>query len=162
MRVFISYTKNGEKHAKKLEKDLKEQNIGIWIDKKCLEPGKLWLKEIDEALYEVDYVLGIFTDDYLGSTGAIEAYARVSKDLKEKDLGYISLFFIPPSRVKSVIFPAYQGIDFSESYEKGLLELVKRLKREDKENARELLTQIENLESSNPFRRVRAEFFHED
>lgn len=162
MRVFISYARNDEKHAKKLEKDLREQNIGIWIDRKHIEPGDLWLKEIDEALYQVDYVLGIITEDYLKSTGVVEAYARISKDLKDKNLGFISLFFIPPSRVKSVILTAFQGIDFSESYENGLLELIKSLKRVDKEDTRKLLTQIENMESSNPFRRVRAEFFHED
>lgn len=61
MRVFISYTQEGKEYAKMLEKDLKEQSIGVWIDKKCIEPGQIWLKEIDDALHQVDYVLGVVT-----------------------------------------------------------------------------------------------------
>lgn len=162
MRVFISYTHDGKEHAEKLEKDLKEQHIEIWIYKKCIEPGQIWLKEIDDALYQVDYVLGVITENYLGSIGGVEAYAKITEGLQKKDIKFISLFFIPPQKVKSVIIPAIQGFDFSKDYKNGLYELLKFLKQEEKEDAKELLTKIESPESPNPFRRVRAEFFHDD
>ena len=162
MRVFLSYTRDGEKNAEKLEKDLKDQHIAIWIFKKCIEKSKVWLKEIDEALYQVDYVLGVVTVDYLDSVGGTEAYAKISEGLTKKDIRFIPLFFLPPKEVKSVIIPAIQGVDFSTNYENGLLQLIKFLKREEKEDARELLTKIESPESHNPYRRVRAEFFRED
>lgn len=34
MKVFISYTKDDARYAKKLEKDLKMQNMDCWRDKK--------------------------------------------------------------------------------------------------------------------------------
>jgi len=162
MRVFISYTSEEKSIAEKLENDLKKQNIAVWIDKKCIKPGELWLKEIDNALYQVEYVLGIITDKYLNSKGADEAYAKISEGLEKRDIKYIPLFFIPPGEVKSVILNAIQGFDFSYEYKKGLLKLIKFLKENEKENARELLTKIESPESPNPFRRVRAEFFFND
>jgi len=163
MRVFISYTQDGKEYAEKLEMDLKKQHIGIWIDKKCIKPGQIWLKEIDEALYQVDYVLGVITENYLDSIGGVEAYAKIAEGLQKKDIRFISLYFIPPEKVKSVIIPSIQGItNFSKDYKKALHDLLKFLKQEEKEDARELLTKIESPESSNPFRRVRAEFFYDD
>jgi hypothetical protein len=162
MRVFISYTDDGSKYAVKLEKDLKEQNIAIWIFKKCIKPGKTWLREIDSALHQVDYVLGVITENYLDSIGGSEAYAKISEGLKKKDVRFIPLFFIPIEEVKSVIIPSLQGFDFSKDYEEGFYKLTKFLRQEEKEDAKELLTKIESPESPNPFRRVRAEYFHDD
>lgn len=162
MKVFISYTKDGEKHAADIERDLKAQNIGIWIDKKSLKPGRLWLQEIDDALYNVDYVLGVVTKNYLTSKGGTEAYAEISKGLNDKDIKFIPLFFIPPQDVKSRIIPSIKGFDFSNEYKTGLYNLLEYLKNENKDDPKELLTQIESPDSTNPFRRVRAEFFQND
>jgi len=162
MKVLISYTENGKEHAEKLEKDLKEQNIGIWIDKKCISPGKIWLREVDRGLYQVDYVLGVVTHSYIDSIGGAEAYAKISEGLSKKDVRFIPLFFIPPKEVESVIIPSLQGFVFSENYEEGFHELVRFLKQEEGVDAKELLTKIESPESPNPFRRVRAEYFHDD
>jgi len=137
MRVFISYTQDGKEYAEKLEMDLKKQHIGIWIDKKCIKPGQIWLKEIDEALYQVDYVLGVITENYLDSIGGVEAYAKIAEGLQKKDIRFISLYFIPPEKVKSVIIPSIQGItNFSKDYKKALHDLLKFLKQEEKEDAR--------------------------
>ncbi|TET89578.1 MAG: toll/interleukin-1 receptor domain-containing protein [Methanomassiliicoccales archaeon] len=164
MKAFISYYHgDGEEQAIRLEKDLKEQNIAIWIDKKSTELGRIWLQEIDEALYLVDYVLGVVTEGYLESVGGVEAYATITKGLKRRDIKFVPLFFISPSKMKSVIIPAIGGINFSEDYKKGLHDLIKHLKAEaDEEDAKDLLTKIESPLSPNPFRRVRAEFFYDD
>ena len=162
MKVFISFTDDGEKYAEKLERYLKGQNIGPWIYKRCIKPGQIWLEEIDDALSQVDYVLGVVTKNYLNSIGGVEAYAKISEGLRERDIKFIPLFFIPPEETKSVLLPAITGFRFYEDYEKGLQELIKFLKEEEGESAKELLTKIESPESSNPFRRVRAEFFKED
>jgi len=162
MKVFISYTEDGSKYTDNLEKDLKEQNISIWIYRECIRPGTTWLREIDNALYQVDYVLGVITEKYIDSIGGDEAYAKISEGLKKKDVRFIPLFFVSPKEVKSVIIPSIQGFDFSKDYEKGFYNLIKFLKTEEKEGARELLTIIESAESPNPFRRVRAEYFHDD
>jgi len=162
MKVFISYTSSGAKHAEKIQEDLKEQNIGLWIDKGCLVPGQLWLKEIDKSLYQVDYVLAIITEDYVDSIGGVEAYAKMSEGFNKKDMRFLPLFFMDPKKVPSVIIPAIQGFTFHESYDKGLHDLIRFLKEEQQEDAGELLTRVESTESKNPFRRVRAEYFHDD
>ncbi len=162
MRVFISYTKSGAKYADMLEVDLKKQEIGIWIDKKCIEPGKIWSRELDKSLYQVDYVLGVVTEDYIDSTGGAEAYAKIAEGLNKKDMRFIPLFFIQPKKVESVFIPAIQGFDFTETYEQGLYDLIRFLKGEQKEDAKALLTKVESVDSRNPFRRVRAEYFHDD
>lgn len=112
MRVFISYTKAGAACAERIQNDLVKQDIGLWIDKACLEPGQLWLKEIDKSLYQVDYVLGLITEDYLGSVGGMEAYAKVSEGLNKKDMRFIPLFLTDPKQLPSVILPAIQGFLF--------------------------------------------------
>jgi len=162
MRLFISFTDDGEEHAKKLEEDLKDQNMALWVYKGCIKLGQLWLREIDEALYQVDYVLGIVTENYPNSIGGDEAYATISQGLKNRDIKFIPLFFIPRDKIKSVFLPAMRGIDFYKSYENGFRELIRSLKQEEGESPKELLTRIESPESPNPFRRVRAEFFHDD
>ncbi|GAG97641.1 unnamed protein product, partial [marine sediment metagenome] len=133
MKVFISYTHDGKEHAEKLEKYLNAQNIDIWIDKRCIRPGHIWLREIDDALSQVDYVLGVITENYLNSVGGDEAYAIISKGLKEKRIKFISLFFVSPSKVKSVIIPALQGFNFSKDYTQGFQSFVDFLKQEDVE-----------------------------
>jgi len=69
---------------------------------------------------------------------------------------------MPKQEIKSVIIPSIHGFDFSKDYDKGLYELIKFLKQKEKEDAKELLTKIESQESPNPFRRVRAEYFHDN
>jgi hypothetical protein len=162
MRVFVSYTKSAAEFAEKIQEDLAKQDIGLWIDKSCLVPGQLWLKQIDKSLYQVDYVLGIITEDYVDSVGGIEAYAKMSEGLNKKDMRFIPLFFMDNKKVPSVILPAIQGFIFFENYNAGFHDLIKFLKKERKEDARELLTKVESAESKNPFRRVRAEYFHDD
>jgi hypothetical protein len=161
-RVVISYDHKDEKIAEKLEKDLKSQDIGIWIDKGGLQKGQILLKDIDKALYQLDYVLGIVTETYLESTGGIEAYATIKKGFDDKNMKFIPLFFIPPQQVESVFIPAITGFDFSENYDKGLLELLGFLKSEEPEKAKEILSRVEGQESRSPFRRVRAELFKDD
>lgn len=163
MNVFISYDHRDKEKSSKLENDLMSQNIGIWIDKKCIKPGNIWLKEIDEGLSQkqVDYVLAIVTENYIESTGMIEAYAKISEGLGGKDIKLIPLFFEEIKKTNSVLLKAIQGIKFLD-YDKGLLELIKFLKSEVHEDPTELLSKIEGVSSKNPFRRTRAEYFEDD
>lgn len=162
MKILISYTNEGSKHAEKIEQDLKQQSIGIWIDKHCIEHGKNWLKDIDKAMYKVDYVLGVITPNYLDSIGGEEAYAKIAEGLRKRDMRFLSLFFMPIEKVESVFIPALKGFKFYQDYESSLYELISFLKKQETENPKELLSKIEGAELGNPFRRVRAEYFHED
>lgn len=164
LKIFISYTHDGEEYVNNLEKDLKTQDITLYIYKKCVKPGEMWLKSIDEQLYQSDYCFGVITKDYTPSIGGDEAYAIISDGLSKKNMKFIPLFFIPIKEVKSIIIPALSGYDFSTDYKSGLYELIKFLKSEIIENPEELLTRIESDEpnNANPFRRTRTEFFFDD
>ncbi|MBI4690537.1 MAG: toll/interleukin-1 receptor domain-containing protein, partial [Nitrospirae bacterium] len=93
MNVFISYSHFDEDKATRIESDLKQQYVGIWIDKKSITGGTTWLKEIDEGLRQADYVLGIVTKTYIESTGMLEAYASISEGLSKKKIIFMPLFF---------------------------------------------------------------------
>ena len=58
-RIFISCSSADIEKAEKLEEDLKKQRVSPWIYINSIRSGKIWLKEIDDALGEADYVLGI-------------------------------------------------------------------------------------------------------
>jgi hypothetical protein len=162
-RVVISYdSHNDTQIAERIEKDLGSQDIGIWIDKKGIKPATVLLKDIDDALYHYDYVLGIVTDTYLKSTGGIEAYVTIKKGLDDKNMKFIPLFFISPIKVESAFISGISGFDFSEDYYNGLLGLLSFLKSEEPEKATETLSKVEGQESRSPFRRVRAELFKDN
>jgi len=162
MRVVISYTDDGAIHADRLEKDLTDQHIGVFIDKHGIEYGKNWLKEIDNSIYKNDYVLGIITPNYLNSIGGDEAYSKIAEGLRKKDMRFLALFFMPVREVKSTVIPALKGFKFYEDYDRELYELISFLKKQQTEDPKELLSRVEGAELGNPFRRVRAEHFHED
>lgn len=91
----------------------------------------------------------------------VEAYAKISEGLKNKDIKFISLFFENIEEINSLILKAIQGFQFLD-YDKGLLKLIKFLKSELHEDSAELLSKIEGVFSKNPFRRIRAEYFEND
>ncbi len=159
MRITISCSSQDVNLGEKIGNDLKEQHVTPWIYVKDIKLGHIWLKEIDEALAEADYVLGVITDNYLPSIGGIEAYVKIAEGLQTRDIKFIPLFFIPPDKSKSVLIKGIQGCDFSKDYAEGLRQLIGFLKAEEPESAKVTLSRVEGLESLNPFRRVRAEFF---
>lgn len=92
-KVAISYSRKDSEIANRLYTDLKNQMVTVWIDTHRIRPGELWLKKIDEALWDADYVLGVVTKNYLSSIGGVEAYAKIADGLLKKDISFIPLFF---------------------------------------------------------------------
>jgi len=162
LNVVISYSHKDADVVDKLEKDLKNQNINLWIDKKSIAPGDIWIKEIDEALRKADFVLAIMTKNYLESyMGTWETYATLVEKLRGKGMKWVPLYFNPPENLNlPPLIGSIQGIKFVDDYDAGLIELLQTLSRE--ESPKNLLATIEGLSSVNPFRRVRAEFFDKD
>ncbi len=164
MNVFVSYSHKDRNEAERIEKDLMSQGIDVWIDKDGIKRQKpeVWLQQIDNALFEADFVLGIVTNDYLDSTGAREGFATISKDLRDEYCSFIPLFFENEKDIKSIILPSLQGFQFYKEYDQELLKLLEYLKKQQGENPSEILSKIESPDHSNPFYRVRAELFGED
>lgn len=164
MKVFISYSHKDTKQAEKIEKDLRSQGINVWIDKEGIKRQKseVWLQQIDKALYEADFVVGIITNDYLESTGAKEGFATIAKDWTEEYARFVPLFFENEKNIKSVIIPNLQGFCFYKDYDRELLNLIRHLKKRQGEAPSETLSKIESPDYNNPFYRARAELFGED
>lgn len=163
MKVFISYAhQDGKNYAHKLEKELKKQHVGIWIDNDSIKPGKLWLKSIDKGLHDTNYFLAVITHHYLQSVGGEEAYVKLSESFSKREETFIPLFFIPPNEVESPIMRAINGFDFSENFNDGFRDLLRFLISNDDNDYLDLISTIESKESPNPFRRVRAEYFYDD
>jgi hypothetical protein len=162
MRIFISCSHKDNQIGQRLESDLKEQHVSPWIYIKHIKPGENWVKAIDRALLDADYVLGVVTENYLSSIGGDEAYVAIAEGLRSKDIKFIPLFFCSLDNVQSVIIKGIHGIDFTKGYPEGLRDLIGFLKSEESESAKIILSKIESPESLNPFRRVRAEFFRDN
>lgn len=162
MKILISCADEDIEIGNKLEKDLKEQHVSPWIYT-SIELGRIGLKEIDETLADADYVLGVITENYINSTGYVEAYASISEGLEKRDIGFIPLYFIPRKKLKGPIIKSIWGIEeFTIDYAEGLRKLLDFLKSKEPESAKTLLSKVESPESPNPFRRVRAEFFRDN
>lgn len=162
MYIFISCASQDAQIGERLKEDLKRQNVSPFIYTESIKPGKIWLEEIDKALAEADYVLGVITKHYFSSMGSVEAFGKIIEGLKERDIRFIPLFFVPPEEIKSTIMKTIQGINFTKEYSNGLYQLLEFLKDQEPESAKVLLSRVESPESFNPFRRVRAEFFRDN
>ncbi|MHA1999879.1 MAG: toll/interleukin-1 receptor domain-containing protein [Promethearchaeota archaeon] len=156
-KIFVSYSKKDTKIAKKIMEDLSKNQLLPWIYEMEMKGGTQSLKQIDDALSESDIVLGIITENYFNSFGLKEFYAQLYSGSNPEDSGFIPLFFIPVDEVKSKFMKSIWGIDFTEDYQRGLINLINHLK--PSEDSGILLTKIESESINNPFRRARAEVF---
>jgi len=164
MKVTISYCHKNLDFAERIEEDLQSQGIEVWIDKGGIKRNKpkVWLQQLDDALYDADFVVGIITNDYINSTGAKEGFATITKDWNDDYVRFIPLFFEDIKEIRSVIIPALQGFLFYQDYDAELIKLFKYLKDKQGESPSETLSKIESPDYKNPFYRVRAESFGED
>lgn len=55
--VFLSYARENQDIAERLYMSLREKEINVWLDVKCLKPGANWKLEIDKALKNARYYI---------------------------------------------------------------------------------------------------------
>ena len=48
--TFISYAREDSEFALRLAGDLKARGVEVWVDRHRLQPGKLWDREVQQAL----------------------------------------------------------------------------------------------------------------
>jgi hypothetical protein len=162
MKVVISYSRLDIAQADRLASDLQMSHINPWVDKKSITEASVWMREIDQALTEADFVLGVVTDSYLESTGSLEGYATIAADRQQQKRRFIPLFFQDPDSVHSTIIRAIQGIRFDTSYEDGLSQLLEVLHEPQVSAAKNVTSRIESPDYRNPFYRVRTELYGND
>ncbi len=62
-RVYISYSTKDEELAKDLSRRLRDAGVGVFLEKKMLEAGADWRREIMDALGKSDEVIVLLTDN---------------------------------------------------------------------------------------------------
>jgi hypothetical protein len=62
-RVFVSYSRENEDEAKRLEVLLKQRDIQVWRDKKSIYAGEAWPKAIGKGIAESDLFLLLWSRD---------------------------------------------------------------------------------------------------
>jgi TonB family protein len=122
--IFISYSRTDSAFVIKLEEDLAQAGIFIWLDQKKISAGKLWDRTIEEAL-EMSGILIVVVSP---KSALSENVANEVQYAREE--GKI----IVPILIKQTKIPLtwrrYQRIDFIENYEAGLNNLAQTLKYE--------------------------------
>lgn len=63
-KVFISYVKNNSDQIDRICEVFKKNNISYWLDRKDIEPGKLWKDAIKDAINNGAYFLACFSKEY--------------------------------------------------------------------------------------------------
>ena len=121
IQVFISYSKEDEKIAKRLHKDLNRNGIKAWLDSENLLPGQQWKNIINNAIEESDYLIALLSMNSISKKGYV--HKELKKALEKIDeLPSPSDIFLIPVRIEECrsldeklknihwvdIFPSYQ------------------------------------------------------
>src|SRR5580658_3860409 len=61
-RLFISYAhRDGGDLAKHLQRDLQTREFAVWLDKRRLQAGDAWAKDIETAIDQCDIALALLS-----------------------------------------------------------------------------------------------------
>ena len=60
-KVFISHASSDKGYALKLAKELRKNNVDVWLDTQELQPGSEWKSEITRAVKSSDTVVALLS-----------------------------------------------------------------------------------------------------
>jgi len=70
MKVYLSYTNEGEYLAQLIRKELENQNIQVWSSRENIIPGEAWINSILHAIESSDAFLPIISKNSYSSSGS--------------------------------------------------------------------------------------------
>lgn len=142
-QIFISYSRSDSVFVIKLEEDLAQAGIFIWLDQKKISGGKLWDRAIEEALESSGILIVVVSQkSALSENVANEVQYAI-------DEGKIIVpILIEQTRIP-LTWRRYQRIDFLEDYDAGLDNLAQTIKNE--------LSQMIKSETENAEQRLKEE-----
>lgn len=133
--IFISYSHNDEKFAKKLAKDLSKEGHSAWIDQEQIIVGDSLLQKIDKAIHSVDYVIVIISTNSINSIWVKkEIHLASARELRENRV------VVLPILLDNVKIPSFLSDKFylnflkKDFYEENFKKLIKRLEPKTNEN----------------------------
>jgi Cdc6-like AAA superfamily ATPase len=126
-KLFISYSHEDEAFVKKLVQDLRKEGIDLWIDFQKMNVGDSIVEKINEAIESNDYLAVVLSPASVNSEWVRrELSAGLMKELKNR-----SVFVLPILARKCKVPPLLSDkvyANFAENYQKGLHELLAKLK----------------------------------
>jgi hypothetical protein len=63
-RVFVSYVRDNSKEVDRICEELRQNGIEAWIDRKEIDPGKIWQQAIRDAINDGAFFLACFSKEY--------------------------------------------------------------------------------------------------
>ncbi len=119
MSVFISYSRTDSTFVDRLEADLQARNFRMWIDRRKLEGGQVWLDELEKAIERSHIMLVVLPPEAVQSKYVRMEY-RYAQGL---DKLVIPLEYQHCPRVP-IDLNNLQWVDFKRSYNRGLGDLL--------------------------------------
>ncbi|MBN1347857.1 toll/interleukin-1 receptor domain-containing protein [candidate division KSB1 bacterium] len=119
--IFISHSSIDNAFALRLTQDIGTNGNTIWIDDQQINPGSIWLNEINQGIEKCDFMLLIWSEN--------------AKNSEHVNLEYTSAMVarksIIPLMIDDVDLPIIlrrvRGINFKADYNQGLQELKRAL-----------------------------------
>ena len=132
--IFISYSHKDKEFVSKLASDLWLYGIQSWVDVREIQVGDSLVKKISEGINDADHVLVILSAASVSSKWIqFEIQAAFTKDPAGAKRVLI------PAVIEKVEIPAFlrhiKYVDFTESYEQGLNEIVRAILELPREHA---------------------------
>jgi hypothetical protein len=62
LKVFIAYSRKDREFAEKLEKNLSQEGVDVWLDKKKLLVGDSIIEKIETAINKSDYIIAVLSN----------------------------------------------------------------------------------------------------
>ncbi len=122
MKYFFSYSRNDAEFVLKLARDLKSQDLDVWLDQLDIMPGSRWDAAVEQALGEAACMLVVLSDTSVKSENVLDEVSYAIKKGKK----------VIPLLIDNCEVPfriaRFQQIDFTKNYSAGLELLTRTLK----------------------------------
>lgn len=120
-QYFFSYARKDSDFVLKLATELRAANANLWLDQLDIVGGQRWDRVIEEALRTCEGMIVVLSPDSVASDNVMD---EVSYALEHRKL-------VVPVRYRDCSFPfrlrRVQYIDFTQSFENGLGQLLRAL-----------------------------------
>ncbi|NTW20958.1 MAG: TIR domain-containing protein [Nostocales cyanobacterium W4_Combined_metabat2_030] len=128
--VFLSYARENSDIAERLYMSLREKEINVWLDSKCLKPGVNWKLEINNVIKNARYYILLISKHSINKRGFVQKEIREALDiLQEFPRNQI---FIIPVRIDNTApiddeLLDLNWVDLYLDYHKGLEKILRSL-----------------------------------